>query len=151
MTKQAAGSRQPREGGASLLWLQGLLCGGLLAIRPGLALAVVALFWPVGLALVIDRSPGRALLRCIALCALAGSLGPLLATWKDPSQLAQALDARTLGTAWCAAALGWLLYEFAPLGVRAATNLLDATRAARLKAERAQLAREFLPGERAQP
>jgi hypothetical protein len=48
-----------------------------------------------------------------------------------------------LGTAWAAAAAGWLLAEMAPVAVRATLEALSISRAARLRALRTQLADEW--------
>lgn len=145
----SAGGGEPpkREGGSSLFWVQGLICGGLLAIRPMLALLIVALFWPVGFAFALDRTPGRPLLRCVGICAVAGAISPLHQAWIDPAQLGASLDPQTLGIAWAAAAAGWLLHEVAPLAVRAVSSVATVSRAARLRIERARLAEQWTPGE----
>ena len=50
---------------------------------------------------------------------------------------------RVPGTAWSAAAAGWLLAETAPIGVRAVLEALTLSRAARLRATRARLVQEW--------
>ena len=50
-----------------------------------------------------------------------------------------------LGTAWSAAAAGWLLAEMTPIAVRAGLEALGIARAARLRTERARLVEAWGP------
>jgi hypothetical protein len=52
-------------------------------------------------------------------------------------------DLNILGTAWSAAAAGWLLAELSPFAVRAALEALSLSRAAQLRATRDRLAEEW--------
>lgn len=130
-------------GNGSLLWAQGLACGGIVAFAPALGLLLAALFWPIGLALVLDKAPGRPMARTVALCAAAASVQPIRSAWTGglglQSSLALATDVRVLAATWCAAAGGWGLTLLAPIAARAMLEAASATRAARLRAERARL------------
>ena len=130
-------------GNGSLLWAQGLACGGIVAFAPGLGLLLVALLWPVGLALVWDKSPGRPMARAAALCAAAAALQPIRSAWTGglglESAVTMATDIHALALTWCAAAGGWALALLAPIAARAVLEAGSATRAARLRAERARL------------
>ncbi len=74
---------------------------------------------------------------------MAASVEPLRTLWTTGHNLATASallgNLQVVGTAWSAAAVGWLLAELTPLAVRAALEALSATAASRLKAERARL------------
>ena len=54
-----------------------------------------------------------------------------------------ATDPDIVGTAWAAAAAGWLLAELMPVAVRMVLEALSLSRAARLRATRAALAAEW--------
>jgi len=128
--------------GASLLWAQGLVCGGLVAARPGLALLALLLFWPVGVIAALDRAPGRPALRSAALWAAAAGFAPLRAAWDNagPDPLSGLLgDGHALWIAWGATGWGWALAQGAPVLAESAEALLRARRAVRLRAERAAL------------
>lgn len=127
----------------SLVWLQGLACGAVVALAPGLALLGGVLLAPGLVALVLDREPARPLARCVLLMGLATCVPPLRLIWPQPQSVSTALalagDMRVLGTAWSAAAAGWLLAELAPLGTRLVLEAMARSRIARLRAERAAL------------
>ncbi len=134
---------KPASGGGSLIWAQGLACGGILAFAPALAVLLVALFWPVAVAFVRDGGPGRPSARCAALCTVAASVGPIRSAWLGgldlDAVLGLAADWHTLTAAWCAASAGWMLAELAPLAARAALDAAARARATRLRAERTRL------------
>jgi hypothetical protein len=127
----------------SLIWLQGLLCGAVATLATPTALLLGVLLAPVLLALGLDREPGRPRARAIALCSMAAAVDPLRTLWISGHSLATASallgNLQVVGTAWSAAAGGWLLAEVLPLAVRAALETLSIARASRLQAERARL------------
>ncbi len=129
----------------SLMWAQGLACGGILAFAPAIGLLMAALLWPVVIAFLRDKTPGKPLVRAVGLCAAAGAAAPLRAAWGQGAgaSLALATDLHVLAVAWGAAAAGWGLSEAAPLAVRALMEANAATRAARLRAEQARLRAAF--------
>jgi hypothetical protein len=142
-----AGQRAAREGaeGAprSLAWVQGLLCGALVAMAPALAMLLAVLLAPSLLALALERTAGRPVLRSVALCNASGCVGPVRALWAGGHGLGAAMallgDPRLLATAWAAGAAGWLLAELCPLGLRLALEAMATAQAARLRARRARL------------
>lgn len=145
-------NRRPQEaatasGGASLMWAQGLACGGILAFAPALGLLLAVLFWPVAVALLLDKAPGRPVARGVALCAAAASVSPVCSAWSSGLGLAATLmlatDMHVLAGAWCAAAGGWALAELAPFAARLAMEAASAARTARLRAERTRLRARF--------
>ncbi len=127
----------------SLVWLQGLACGAVVALATGSALLLGVLLGPGLLALVLDREPGRPVARSVLLCGLAACVQPLYALWSNGQGVATAVallgDLQVVGTAWSAAAAGWLLAELAPLASRLVLEVLAQSRAASLRAEREAL------------
>jgi hypothetical protein len=134
---------QPRQRQYSLIWLQGLLCGALATLATPTALLLAVLLAPAIVAMLFDREPGRPRARSIALCGMAASVDPLRALWTSGHsiEVASALlgNLQIVGTAWSAAAGGWLLAEIMPLAVRAVLEALSIARTSRLQAERARL------------
>jgi hypothetical protein len=146
MTKSAtsvASRTQQRQRQHSLIWSQGLLCGALATLATPTALLLGVLLAPAIAAALFDREPGRPRARSIALCGMAASVEPLRTLWTSGHSLAiagtLADNLQVVGTAWSAAAGGWLLAEIMPLAVRAALEALSIARTSRLQAERARL------------
>ncbi len=129
------------------MWIQGLLCGGLVALQPPTALLLGVLIGPALLALFLDTQPGKPIARSVLLCTLAASVKPVRTLWAAghgiAASMALATDADIVGTAWAAAAAGWLLAELAPVAVRVVLEAMSLRRAARLRAARAALAEEW--------
>ncbi len=127
----------------ALVWAEGLLCGGLVALLPPTALLLGVLLLPAIVAVVLEHQPGKPVARSVVLCGLAASVTPVRALWAAGHDLAASIalatDANVVGTAWSAAAAGWLLAELMPLGVRAGLEALSLSRAARLRAARETL------------
>ena len=145
----AAEERAPR----SLAWAQGLLCGALVALAPGLAVLLAVLAAPSLLALALERTAGRPVLRGVALCNATACVGPVRALWADGHGMGMATallgNPRLLAIAWGTGAAGWLLAEICPLGLRLVLEGQAAARAARLRARRAELAAAWeMEGER---
>jgi hypothetical protein len=132
---------QPRQ--SSLVWLQGLLCGAMVTLAPPTALLLSVLLAPALLAVLLDREPGRPRVRSIALCGMAAAIEPLRTLWTTGHTMATATtllsSLQVVGTAWSAAAAGWLLAEITPIAVRAILEALSIARSARLRAERVRL------------
>jgi hypothetical protein len=139
MAKDATQPRRQR----SFVWLQGLLCGALATLATPTALLLGVLLAPAFLAIALDQDAGRPRARSIALFSMAASVGPLRTLWTSGHSLFTATtlltDPRVVGTAWSAAAVGWLLTEMMPLAVRALLDALSTARKTRLEAERARL------------
>jgi len=138
-------ARTPRR--HSLAWLQGLACGTVAALMPGMALLLGVLLLPVGLALLYDRQTGRPVARAVLLCGAAGVVTPVIALWNGGNSVEACVgllgDLRVVGTAWSAAAAGWLLAELAPVAALVLLELSAQAKAARLRAERAALVEEW--------
>jgi hypothetical protein len=152
MPKRRAETASPNAiASNALVWAAGLLCGALVTLLPATALLLGVLLGPAIIALALDRQPGKPIGRSVALCTLAACVAPVRALWAAGHDMAASLaltaDANTVGTAWSAAAAGWLLAQLAPLAVRAVLEAASLSRAARLRATRAALAEEWGLGE----
>jgi hypothetical protein len=143
-----AGARK-RSGGKhhSLVWVQGLACGALVALAPSLALMIGILLGPGIIALAFDSDPGKPVARTVLLCGIAACVDPIRTLWGAGHGLDMTMalvsDLGTVGTAWSAAAAGWLLAELAPIVVRAVLEASSFARAAQIRAARAKLADEW--------
>jgi hypothetical protein len=97
--------------------------------------------------LIVDPSNGRAVGRSAILCGLAASVRPVLGLWRSgptvAAGLAAAGDFSTVGWAWLAGGLGWLLAELAPFIVRMALDAKDAQQTAKLRKARELLEAEW--------
>lgn len=138
------------------MWIQGLLCGGLVAMLPPTALLLGVLLGPAMLALFLDPSPGKPIARSVLLCTLAACVKPVRMLWVAghgmAASMALATDPDIIGTAWAAAAAGWLLAELAPIGVRVVLEGVSLRQAAQLRVMRAALAEEWgLDGDKPPP
>lgn len=140
-----AGTAPPRQ--HSLVWLQGLLCGALAALATPTALLMGVLLGPALLAMLLDGEPGKPTGRSVTLCAMAASVDPLKTLWTTGHTMATAsallANLEVIGTAWSAAAAGWLLAQVTPIAVRTALEALGIARSARLRSERARLVEEW--------
>jgi hypothetical protein len=129
------------------MWLQGLACGAMVALVPATALLLAVLLAPGLAALMIDRQSGRPIARSILLCGAATCVSPVGQLWNAGQNVEASLailgDVSTIGTAWSAAAAGWLLAELLPVVVRAVLEAASLTRAVRLRAARAKLVEEW--------
>lgn len=142
-TGRVAAVARPARRQHSLVWLQGLACGAVVALTPGIAVLLAVLLAPGLVVLLLDHEPGRPTARCVLLIGLATCVHPLRVLWPQTQNVTAALDMvsdlQTLGTAWSAAAAGWLLAELAPLGAKLVLETLARARAAKLRARREKL------------
>ena len=137
--------RPPRR--HSLAWLQGLGCGAVVALVPAMALLLGVLLLPGLLAVLYDRQPGRPVARTVLMCGTAAAIAPVLALWGAGTTIDACVgllgDLRVTGTAWSAAAIGWILAELAPVVALVALEAITAARTARLREARDKLAAEW--------
>lgn len=137
----------PAGGGQRLIWAQGLACGTLVALVPGIALLLGVLLAPALVALALDQEAGKPVARSVFLCALAGAIGPVRALWAAGHGVNAALVQLTAmsapGIAWAAAAGGWLLAEMLPLGLRLGLETMARARLVGLRAAQARLREEW--------
>jgi len=138
-------ARPPRR--HSLAWLQGLGCGAVVALVPAMALLLGVLLLPGLLAVLYDRQPGRPVARTVLMCGTAASIAPVLALWGAGTTIDACVgllgDLRVTGTAWSAAAVGWILAELAPVVALVVLEAITAARTARLREARDKLAAEW--------
>jgi hypothetical protein len=131
----------------SFVWLQGLGCGAMVALAPGMAILLAMLLLPAGLAILYDRQGGRPVARSVVLFGAAAVVKPVIALWGAGNGMDACLallgDLRVVGTAWSAAAAGWILAELAPIVALVVLEAMTGARAARLRAERQKLAGEW--------
>jgi hypothetical protein len=142
-------SQGVHERQSPLIWVQGLLCGALVAVAAPLALILAILLAPAGFAALFDHQPGRPTVRAVLLCGISACVHPLRRLWVGEHTIAASLailgDPRVIALAWAAAAGGWLLAELAPLGLSLALEVANRSRAAGLRARRERLLEEW-PG-----
>ncbi len=138
-------ARTPRR--HSMVWLQGLGCGAVVALVPAMALLLGVLLLPGVLAVLYDRQGGRPVARTVLLCGTAAAVAPMLALWGAGNNIDACLvllsDLRVVGTAWSTAAAGWILAELAPVAALVVLEAITQTRAARLRAAREKLVAEW--------
>lgn len=145
-----AGVAKPRR---SLGWVQGLICGGLIAWLPATATLGAILFAPGLIAYLADRSPSRAVGRAVLLFGATIAPHSLIALWHAGNGMAASLgiagDMRRIASAWSIQAAGWLLVELAPLLVRVVLDAKAQTRIAILRRRRVRLEDEWALAARA--
>lgn len=143
MSKTATAAR----GGGSLVWVQGLACGALVALAPAVAVLLGVLLLPGLAALWLDHRPGRPLARSILLCGAAACITPVRDLWSAGQSVDASLsllsDIGSIGTAWSAAAAGWLLAELLPVVVRVGLEASSLARMAQLRSARAKVVEEW--------
>ncbi len=147
MAKAKTKATSGKQSGGSLMWLQGLACGGLAALVPGIALQVGILLLPAIVALMLDRAAGKPVARAILLCALAASVEPMRALWNSGQGLdlgfSLVADFHAVTLTWSAAAGGWLLTQVIPVAVRMVLDTTADKRASDLREARARLIEEW--------
>jgi hypothetical protein len=136
-----------RERQSSLIWVQGLVCGALVAVAMPLALMLAVLLAPTAAAAMFDRQPGRPSVRAVLLCGLSACVYPLRRLWVGEHTLAASLailgEPGVIALTWAAAAGGWILAELAPLGLSLALEAASRARAVRLRTRRERLLEEW--------
>lgn len=146
-TAKPAAPRNAATAPRSLIWLQGLLYGAVVTLATASALLGAILLAPAVLASRLDDEPGRPIARVVLVCGLAGAIHPLYALWQGGHTIGFAVfllgDMRVLALAWGAGIAGWFIAELAPVGVRVGLELSALTRTTRLRAQRAQLERDW--------
>ncbi len=137
-TKATSIPAQAASGGRSLVWLQGLLCGGFAACAPAAALLLSILLAPGLAMLTFERQPGRPVTRAMLLFGLSASVFPTLALWDAGHTVdaawALAAEPRTLAIAWAAAGGAWLFTELFSVAMRLVLASATLARKRRLRA-----------------
>ncbi len=150
-TENGAARGRPRDpaGGPkrAVPWLQGLVCGGLIAFAPAVALLLGALLLPGLIAWTLDTSRGRGVGRGAIMCGVAASVGSLLPLWRQgvgwEHCVALATDLDVLAPAWLAAGAGWLTGELSPHAIRLVLDIDASAHVASLRAARQTLEQEW--------
>ncbi len=129
-------------------WLQGLVCGGMLATVPGTAIFMVVLLAPAIIGYAMDNASGKPHFRVIVLLGTASAFAPLLLLWKHSGSLEAALDllsdpVRPLLSWFCCGA-GWLLTELAQMTAKLTITGRHTRTMKSLEAERDGLVEEWL-------
>lgn len=136
----------------SLIWLQGLLCGALVALAPSMAVLLAAFLGPAIAAAMFDREPGKPRARAAFLLTAASCIEPIQNLWNGSGDmvtvLSLALAPNTLLRTWILrtwipAGTGWALAELGPIVFRAAVTFNDRRRRSRLEALREKLKEEW--------
>ena len=130
-----------------MIWVQGLLCGGLVAWMPAIATLTAILLAPGLIAYFVDRSPTRAVGRSVLLFGAVLAPQSLLTLWHAGNSMAASLgmaaDMRRVSAIWSLQAGGWLLAELTPVLVRLVLDGKAFARRTQLQRRRAQLEEEW--------
>ncbi len=130
---------QVKSARGSMLWLQGMVVGVLLAFATPAALLGGTLLAPALMAYMADRTPGKPVARAVFLFGAAVALGPLWHLCLAGDNMATALeimsDPVTLAYAWIAAAFAWALCEVLPVIMENIGSYAEAARVAAWEAE----------------
>lgn len=139
--------------GRSLGWMQGLICGGLVAWLPAMATLAAILLAPALTAYLADRNPSRVVGRAVLLFGAAIVPHSLIALWHAGSGMAASFgmagDMRRVATAWAVQAAGWLMVELAPVLARLVLDTRAKARIVTLRRQRARLEDEWALASRA--
>lgn len=139
--------------GRSMVWVQGLVCGGLVAWMPATATLAAILLAPGLIAYLADRGPTRAVGRAVLLFGATIAPHSLIALWHAgngmTTSLGMAADMRRVALAWSIQAGGWLLVELAPVLVRVVLDAKAQARIAILRRRRVKLEDEWALAARA--
>jgi hypothetical protein len=138
---------QPKSGIGSMLWLQGMVCGAVLAFATPAALLGGTLMAPALIALLADRDPSRPVFRAVALFGGAVSLTPLWHLCLSGDSMTTALDILSdpamVAFAWLASAFGWALCEVLPVLMENGSRFAEAARVSAWKAELKRIEEEW--------
>ncbi len=131
----------------SWLWLQGLVCGAVMALVPATAVVALVLLAPGLIGYALEETAGKPVSRTMLLLGAAATFAPLRGLWDAGNTLDAAMatitDPVRLGMAWVAAGTGWMLSELTQLVGREVLEVLARHRAAALRQERAALEAEW--------
>jgi hypothetical protein len=136
-----------RLGFAVMVLLGGLACGGIVALSPDLAAAILVLQLPGILIWLFDQTPGRAIGRTIVLFQLAGSVQPIVSIWYQCEGLRQcvamATRTRSVLVVLLFSGFGLMLTQALPMLIKLIDDRRTETRRQHLTSERARLAAEW--------
>lgn len=142
--KAKSATSKSEGGGGSLIWLQGLACGGMAAIAPMAVLQIALLLAPGLLSLLTERQAGKPVTRSMLLFGLAASVEPIRQAWAlGGPTWDRAADGNAIIFAWAAAAFGWLLARGLPVLVGVSVSASHDSRAVMLREAREELVRAW--------
>jgi hypothetical protein len=137
----------PPRAKASMMWLQGLACGALLAFAPGMAVLLAVLLAPAIAAFAADMEPGRGTTRSVAVACAAGAVSPAWRLWPAGGRMESVLvllsDPLTIVLAWGSGACAWALCQVAPAILQSVWSVRETVRAHRIEAEMKQIREEW--------
>jgi len=143
----AGGSMLSRLGGGLVILILGLAYGCVVALSPDIAAAILVLQVPGLIALLLDRTPGRAVARTMLLFQGAASVHPVISIWYQcegvRACVALTSERRTLLLVWLAAAGGWVLTQTLPLVLKLVDEARMKRHRDRLTTERERLVAEW--------
>ncbi|WP_428485741.1 hypothetical protein [Rhodopila sp.] len=147
-TKTAGkGSVLSRASGGLVLLIVGLGCGGMIAVAPDIAAAVLLLLLPGVVGWLLDPTPGKAIGRTMLLFQGAASIHPIVSIWFQCDGLdacvAMAADRRTVLVVLLAAGFGFVLTQILPMALKLLDDGRIRIRRARLVAERQKIVEEW--------
>jgi hypothetical protein len=129
------------------MWLQGLICGALLAFAPAMALLLGVLLAPAIACFAADMEHGRGATRSVAIACAAGALSPAWHLWLANDQLAVAIallcDPLNLLLAWGGGACAWALCQVVPAILQSLWSVREILRANKIEAEIKQIREEW--------
>lgn len=145
MAKAAKKTAQQGGSGSSLIWLQGMACGGMAALAPVATAQVLTLLAPGLVFLMLDEQEGKPVARAMLMFGLAAGIEPIRSAWASGSGLGwdRVIDTQAIMMAWLAAAIGWLLANVLPVLIGLAVDSSHQTRADALRDTRATLVRDW--------
>jgi hypothetical protein len=142
-----AKSDTPVRRKASLLWLEGLVCGAILAFAPATAVLVGVLLAPAVASFAVDTEPGHGTTRAVTLACMAGALSPVWHLWlaHDSMEMAVMLlcDPLSLTLAWGGGACAWSLCQILPVFLQAIWQVRETIRAKAIQAELKRLKEDW--------
>lgn len=143
--------RQParrRSAGTSpyLVLLMGFVVMAFLFALPTVPILLLGMI-PTGVAMVVDRTPGKTAAVCVAGLNFAGVAPFIAALWKGPNTLGHSIAIMTDIYSWLgmygAAAAGWLLFLALPPVVASFLKIHVAQRVSTLRNTQAKLKAEW--------
>ncbi len=146
---KAAQAAAPKS---SLMWVQGMVCGALLAFATPTAVMLGVLLAPALACVVGEPAQGRTMARGVALCCGAAAIAPVWHLWHGGNSMGTALELLSsplcLVLAWGAGACAWALCQVLPVVVRTTWEMRMAARAKAVEVELAACRDEWdLPSE----
>jgi hypothetical protein len=143
MSPPVAVRRRPGRGGLVVAAALGTLA----ATASGVDVAAIVLLAPAGLALLMERVPGRPMGRAMALFGGAAALPGLLTLWNSGAGMAagwtHVLDPMVVARCWAAQAAAWLLCEAIPILLILRAEQAGRRDLERLRRERLELAEQW--------